>query len=523
MDSRRESDFPLHRLVYLNDIDALKCVLDEIDPEDLEKLDCRGRTPLMLAVTMGHKQCAYELLKRGADADSQNRGLTFMNCMWSVSHEAISLGDPDLVKNIIMYRDRQRSLKGAQRMKDCLNNLRIFKQGSKVRIDATLFGYESNSWKRGNQTYIFQLGTDDCPELVIIDHDSRTAVVQTFCADEPLEEYAPSETAIEMRMTSPISTTFVDVDKIGFERSYRNGLLSWISNVEKLEIIDDYQCKNETSNFLTNFLNTVKTATCEESTKENLLDMGLTVDEYLDENFTLNGDIGRPKQVTKKSNNFKATIWLAEDHPLSFQIWFCIHEQIIPIVDLMASNSAHFARLHKFIQMQLPAGFPIRIEIPILHVINAKVTLGRINEPGPMVTPLRTMSGFKVTAVAIDDDAFCVPQSYNVINDSNMRLWWLEDDYDMSNTHDEALSFYQFPVSNASLSYDELQEQRQLSLAISESLRISDNFVNVPNEPEDELALALRLSRDEENKRKEESRREEMELERILKLSLLDK
>lgn len=33
----------------------------------------------------------------------------------------------------------------------------------------------------------------------------------------------------------------------------------------------------------------------------------------------------------------------------------------MPIVDLMAISSSHFAKLKDFIQMQLPAGFPVKI------------------------------------------------------------------------------------------------------------------------------------------------------------------
>lgn len=40
---------------------------------------------------------------------------------------------------------------------------------------------------------------------------------------------------------------------------------------------------------------------------------------------------------------------------------------------------------------------------------------------------------------------------------------------------------------------------------------------------DDSIAVALRLSREEEQRRQEEARREEEELERILQLSLVDK
>lgn len=33
---------------------------------------------------------------------------------------------------------------------------KVFKQGSNVRIDTTLLGFDHTSWQRGNRSYIFQ-------------------------------------------------------------------------------------------------------------------------------------------------------------------------------------------------------------------------------------------------------------------------------------------------------------------------------------------------------------------------------
>nr|XP_032517361.1 ankyrin repeat domain-containing protein 13B-like [Danaus plexippus plexippus] len=81
----------------------------------------------------------------------------------------------------------------------------------------------------------------------------------------------------------------------------------------------------------------------------------------------------RPRDVTTKVQKFRATLWLCEDYPLQLQ------EQIMPILDLMAAiSSPHFAKLKDFVQMQLPAGFPVKIEIPLFHVLNARITFGNI-------------------------------------------------------------------------------------------------------------------------------------------------
>lgn len=79
---------------------------------------------------------------------------------------------------------------------------------------------------------------------------------------------------------------------------------------------------------------------------------------------------------------FKAKLWLCEEHPLS------LCEQVAPIIDLMAVSNALFAKLRDFITLRLPPGFPVKIEIPIFHILNARITFGNLNgcdEPVPSV------------------------------------------------------------------------------------------------------------------------------------------
>lgn len=38
---------------------------------------------------------------------------------------------------------------------------KVYKQGSNVRIDTTLLGFDHTSWQRGNRSYVFQ-GLSKC-------------------------------------------------------------------------------------------------------------------------------------------------------------------------------------------------------------------------------------------------------------------------------------------------------------------------------------------------------------------------
>lgn len=208
----------------------------------------------------------------------------------------------------------------------------------------------------------------------------------------------------------------------------------------------------------------------------------ITPDEYFNQEFDLKDrDIGRPKELTIRTQKFKATLWMCEEFPLS------LVEQVVPIIDLMARTSAHFARLRDFIKLEFPPGFPVKIEIPLFHVLNARITFGNVNgcstaeetvTQNAEGTPTETAS--QVTNFEVDQSVFEIPESYHVQdNGSNMHLQ--DEDYEimqfaiqqslLESSRSQDLSG---PASNGGISqvqaYDDDQyERRVLGLALGTS------------------------------------------------------
>jgi hypothetical protein len=101
---------------------------------------------------------------------------------------------------------------------------RIYKSGSNVRIDTTLIGFNGTGWERGNRSYIFQATNDGTATIIEIDHLKRTYYVDKLNAIESLDSeessdmYEPSATAIQNKLLSPNIVTYLDIEKIEFER-----------------------------------------------------------------------------------------------------------------------------------------------------------------------------------------------------------------------------------------------------------------------------------------------------------------
>ncbi|XP_053562126.1 ankyrin repeat domain-containing protein 13B isoform X4 [Bombina bombina] len=600
-----DSKFPLHYLVWFNKHRELEKELVD-KQEQIEQVDPRGRTPLHLATTLGYLDCAKVLLNHGADVNKENRN------GWTVLQEAVSTRDLELVRLILRYRDYQRTIKRLAGIPVLLEKLRkaqdfyvemkweftswvplvskicpsdtykVWKSGQNLRVDTTLLGFDHMTWQRGNRSFIFR-GQDTSAVVMEIDHDRRVVFSETLTLGSQdhevlLAAVQPTEEQAMSRLTAPVVTTQLDTKNIAFERN-KSGILGWRS--EKTEIINGYESKvygasnvelitrTRTEHLsdqhkgkskgsktpLQSFLGIAEqhvgpnNGTLITQTFSQTNPTAITPDEYFDPNFELgHRDMGRPMELTTKTQKFKAKLWLCEDHPLS------LAEQVAPIIDLMAISNALFAKLRDFITLRLPPGFPVKIEIPIFHILNARITFGNLNGCDEPVSSLRQSPSSEVPSPSsdscsvsstssitsgrgceIDQSLFEAPQGYSMVGSYREAMREEEDDllqFAIQQSLLEAGSEYDqvtiwealtnskpgtHPMANESRRGERTPQHTQ---PCSPPHTGSSNTFSTYQE---QLRLAMELSAKEQEEEEKLKQQEDEELERILQLSLTEK
>ncbi|XP_070313817.1 ankyrin repeat domain-containing protein 13D isoform X3 [Odocoileus virginianus] len=483
--------FPLHRLVWANRHRELEAALHSRQ-HDIEQEDPRGRTPLELAVSLGNLESVRVLLRHNANVGKES-------CQgWAVLQEAVSTGDPEMVQLVLQYRDYQRATQRLAGIPELLNKLRqvqqgteapdfyvemkwefsswvplvskmcpsdvyrVWKRGESLRVDTSLLGFEHMTWQRGRRSFIFK-GQEAGALVMEVDHDRQLVHMETLglTLHEPealLAAMRPSEEHVASRLTSPIVSTHLDTRNVAFERN-KCGIWGWRS--EKMETVSGYEAKVYSA---TNVELVTRTRTEHLSDQDKARIKGgktpfqsflgmaqqhsshngapvqqaasptnptaISPDEYFDPNFSLESrNIGRPIEMSSKVQRFKATLWLSEEHPLS------LGDQVTPIIDLMAISNAHFAKLRDFITLRLPPGFPVKIEIPLFHVLNARITfsnlcgcdepLSSVWVPAPGSAVAASGSPFPCE---VDPAVFEVPEGYSVLGAERSEPLRDEDD-----------------------------------------------------------------------------------------------
>ncbi|NXM63883.1 AN13B protein, partial [Illadopsis cleaveri] len=600
---------------------------------DIEQLDPRGRTPLHLATTLGHLECARVLLKHGADVGKENRSGWTVTCVpwpWTLSlcpavlQEAVSTRDLELVQLVLRYRDYQRAIKRLAGIPVLLEKLRkaqdfyvemkweftswvplvskicpsdtykVWKSGQNLRVDTTLLGFDHMTWQRGNRSFVFR-GQDSSAVVMEIDHDRRVVYSETLALaghdqEVLLAAVQPTEEQVMGRLTAPVVTTQLDTKNIAFERN-KSGILGWRS--EKTEMVNGYEakvygasnvelitrtrtehlsdqhkgkskgCKTPLQSFLGIAEQHVgpNNGTLITQTLSHANPTAITPEEYFNPNFELgNRDMGRPMELTTKTQKFKAKLWLCEDHPLS------LCEQVAPIIDLMAISNALFAKLRDFITLRLPPGFPVKIgmEIPIFHILNARITFGNLNGCDEPVSSLRHSPSSEAPSPSSDSSSVSSSSSLTSCRACEMdpALFEVPRGYSVMGTHQDALrededDLLQFAIQQSLLEagseYDQVTIWEALTNSkpgthpLSHEGRRGDRLVRTPQHTAsprppvapapgggrgpgalfpsyaEQLRLAMALSAREQEEAERRTRQEEEDLQRILQLSLTEK
>ncbi|KAG9509680.1 Ankyrin repeat domain-containing protein 13B [Fragariocoptes setiger] len=483
-----QEEFPIHASIWFNDISSFRDAINDATSEELEKLDPRGRTPLLLALSLGRPDMARLLIERGVSLTSTDKH------GFNALHHSIITHDSDLVRKILEKREQQRTTKRLEHIPNILARLRdtpdfycemkwnftsrlplvsrvcpsdvykIYKSGSNVRVDTTLIGFDGSwNWLRGHRSFVFKADEKNS-QFTIINHENGkylTKNVTLSSAPDTIEGIGDSvgvsaqskdippliniDDLVAYRMSTPIKVSYVDTDQIRFDRARSSSILGFRS--DKTEVINGYECKVYTANNIEkvsrvrmDHLNENERAEAirEENesfesrlapfqyllagretqrvqppqsgarVKDEYNPCDISFEEYFNTKVDLGQrDIGKYKHMTSHKQSFKANLCVCEDFPLS------LREQIQPIIDLMAINSPHFAKLRDFISLQLPQGFPVKIEIPLFHLVTAVVTFGNIFALEQSVCGVTSIKDETTTACVVDDVTFDPPPGYS--------------------------------------------------------------------------------------------------------------
>ncbi|XP_062273682.1 ankyrin repeat domain-containing protein 13A [Scomber scombrus] len=590
-------NFPLHAAVWENDYRTLEEKIT-LPQNDKEALDPRGRSPLHLAVSLGHLESVRVLLRQGAEVTKENANT------WTVLQEAVSTGDPEMVQLVLQRRDYLKASTALEGVPELLAKIRespdfymemkweftswipllsrvcpsdvcrIWKSGASLRVDATLLGFENMTWIRGRRSYIFK-GDDSYAELMEVNHDDQVVDTERFnisqeIEDVTLESMNPADQEVAKRLTTSIVNTYLDTKDIAFERT-KSGIWGWRS--DKTEVVNGFEAKvfnvnnvnvvirtrtehltdeekariKSERNVLESLLGTVEQhisaqgdLTLEYATATN--PTAITPQEYFNPDFDLGDrDIGRPIELSIRTQKFKGTLWMSEEHPLS------LVKQVTPIIDLMARTSSHFARLRDFVALKFPPGFPVKIEIPLFHVLNARITFGNVNKCSteeeanttPAATP--TSSGGEEEEAAalplfqVCPSVFEVPANYHRRGGSRHTP--------VSNNDEELLQYaiHQSLLEScrgqgqegiwddADGELTDVMPSSQSDRSIPEGVLVeysdtaSPISSNSASSPDSDLRMAMELSARAQEEEEKLRKREEEELAMILQLSLTEK
>lgn len=428
-------EYPMHRSVFENDIRTLqRRLLLSTAATEVASRDRHGNTPLHLAVMLGRNVCVRLLLAHNAPVKvKNNEGWSPLAEAISYGHrQTITqlLRMLKLQSREHMESRRERLVQALRQMQDFYMEFkwdfqswlplvsrilpsdicRLYKCGASLRLDTTLVDFNDMRWDRGDISFLFRGEAAPNESLVLLDNEQQ-------CYQRLRYEESDMEDEVDVLMSTDILATQMSTKTIQFARAQRG----WLFRANRKELIGgQYQCEIYTiqglvlkqrkrREHLSHEDLQKNRAIVETITKGGTSSSGgggggggngsqmdsisvgtptgsnltlpelprrsslqpppvcnVTWSQYIDAPVNKCPQLGRTPVHKQSNKTLRATVAMSADFPLSVDMLLDVLEVVAPL--------KHINKLREFVTLKLPTGFPVKIEIPVLHTVTAKVT-----------------------------------------------------------------------------------------------------------------------------------------------------
>ncbi|XP_029488139.1 ankyrin repeat domain-containing protein 13C-like isoform X3 [Oncorhynchus nerka] len=262
---------------------------------------------------------------------------------------------------------------------------KIYKQGINIRLDTTLIDFTDMKCQRGDLSFIFNGDAIPSESFAVLDNEQK--VYQRIHHEESEME---TEEEVDILMSSDVYSATLSTKSITFSRAQTG----WLFREDKTERVGNFLADFYSVNGLVLESRKRREHLSEEdilrnkaimeslSKGGNLIEQNyepvrrqsltapspnnISWEEYINAENGKAPHLGRDLVCKESKKNFKATVAMSQDFPLSIESLLNVLEVIAPF--------KHFNKLREFVQMKLPPGFPVKLDIPVFPTITATVT-----------------------------------------------------------------------------------------------------------------------------------------------------
>ncbi|KAJ8981934.1 hypothetical protein NQ317_002105 [Molorchus minor] len=372
--------FLSHKAVFENDLQTLSRCLRKYD---ITAKDKHGNTALHLAVMLGRKECVQLLLKHDAPVKVKN-GLG-----WTVLAEAVSYGNRPTISSLVRkFRQQSREQMEERRpnLVKALNSIndfymelkwdfqswvplvsrilpsdicKIYKSGANIRLDTTLVDFSDMRWERGGHFESEMEIEDEVDLLMSTDILAAQISTKSISFARAQSGWIFREDRKEL-VAGQYESELYTVHGLMLESRKRREHLSSDDLQKNKAILESFTKGGNFQNFDQNGAPVRRNSLLPPPEKKT------TWEEYMNSESNNYPRLGRDPVYKESSKSFKATIAMFRVSLVGRHAAGRTQRSWRP-----SSTSPSCATSSP---SSCPAGSPVKVELPILPTVTAKIT-----------------------------------------------------------------------------------------------------------------------------------------------------